>query len=48
MDPALPIRAAPLPSGPGLAARYPGDAGIASDPRVLLFEDFEIPSSAST
>lgn len=26
---------------PGLAAKYPGDAGIASDPAVLFHEDFE-------
>jgi hypothetical protein len=32
---------AALPSGPGLAARYPGDIALASDPRVLLVEDFE-------
>lgn len=25
----------------GIAAKYPGDRGIASDPRVLLHEDFE-------
>jgi len=30
-----------LPEGPGLAGRYPGDAGIAGDPAVLLAEDFE-------
>ncbi len=30
-----------LPEGPGIAARYPGDAGIAKDPAVLLAEDFE-------
>ncbi|HEY8503018.1 MAG TPA: hypothetical protein VIL46_00450 [Gemmataceae bacterium] len=30
-----------LPQGPGLAAKYPGDAGIAQDERVLLAEDFE-------
>lgn len=30
-----------LPEGPGLAARYPGDAGIAADPAVLLAEGFE-------
>jgi len=30
-----------LPEGPGLAARYPGDRGIESDPQVLLHEDFE-------
>lgn len=32
---------APLPEGPGLAARYPGDAGLAGDPAVVLVEDFE-------
>ena len=31
----------PLPSGHGLAKDYPGDAGIASHPAVLLAEDFE-------
>jgi len=41
VDPGLPLRQAPLPSGPGLAALYPGDVGLATDPRVLLFEDFE-------
>jgi hypothetical protein len=30
-----------LPSGTGLAARYPGDAGIGKDPRVVQVEDFE-------
>lgn len=30
-----------LPQGPGLAARYPGDAGLARDRAVLLAEDFE-------
>jgi hypothetical protein len=30
-----------LPESPGLAAAYPGDRGIARDPRVLLAEDFE-------
>ncbi len=30
-----------LPQGPGLAARYPGDKGIARDPAVLFAEDFE-------
>jgi hypothetical protein len=30
-----------LPQGYGLSARYPGDAGIARDPAVLLAEDFE-------
>ncbi len=30
-----------LPEGPGLAARYPGDVGLADDPAVVLVEDFE-------
>jgi hypothetical protein len=30
-----------LPQGPGMAARYPGDGGIAKDPAVLFAEDFE-------
>jgi len=29
------------PDGLGLAARYPGDKGLASDPAVLLHENFE-------
>ena len=38
-----PLSAAPPADPPptGLAAEYPGDAGIARDPRVLLAEDFE-------
>ena len=32
---------ATVPQGPGLAARFPFDRGIGSDPRVLLHEDFE-------
>jgi hypothetical protein len=47
VDASLPILQAPLPSGPGLAARYPGDLGIGSDSRVLLFEDFEVPNKAA-
>ena len=31
-----------LPEGQGLAARYPGDKGIAKDRAVLLAEDFEV------
>jgi len=31
----------PLPEGPGLAARYHGDAGIEKDPAVILVENFE-------
>jgi hypothetical protein len=31
----------PLPRGPGLAAKYPADAGIAGDREVLLAEGFE-------
>jgi hypothetical protein len=30
-----------LPEGPGLAARYPRDAGIAKDPAVFFADDFE-------
>ncbi|MSU36763.1 MAG: hypothetical protein EXS36_17030 [Pedosphaera sp.] len=26
---------------PGLASKYPGDAGIAKDPAVLFYDDFE-------
>src|SRR5262245_49383132 len=36
------LSAAPLPSGDtGIAARYPGDAGIASDATVIFADDFE-------
>src|SRR5437773_6123635 len=32
----------PLPEGnQGIAAGYPGDAGIARDPRVVFVDDFE-------
>jgi hypothetical protein len=37
----MPHRADPLPAGYGLAAKYPGDRGIARDPHVLFAEDFE-------
>jgi hypothetical protein len=37
----------PLPQGNGLAARYPGDAGIASDSAVIFADDFESYSSPS-
>lgn len=30
-----------LPEGPGLAARYPGDAGLKGDPDVVFADDFE-------
>ncbi|MEK7406114.1 MAG: hypothetical protein AAB225_13485 [Acidobacteriota bacterium] len=30
-----------LPEGPGLAAKYPGDAGIEGDPAVVFAENFE-------
>ena len=33
--------ARPLPDGPGIAARYPGDRGIEKDPAILFHEDFE-------
>ncbi len=32
---------APLPEGEGLAAKYPGDAGLANDPAVVFADDFE-------
>ncbi len=31
----------PLPRGSGLAAAYPGDVGIAADPRVVFADNFE-------
>lgn len=38
----------PLPTGnTGIASRYPGDAGISSDPAVVFTDDFESYSSAS-
>lgn len=38
----LPLTAAEaLPSGPGLAVEYPGDAGIERDARVVQVEQFE-------
>jgi hypothetical protein len=44
----LPLLAADkLPSGPGLAAKYPGDAGIEGDPRVVQVEKFEQPDVAT-
>jgi hypothetical protein len=33
-----------LPEGPGLAAKYPGDAGIDKDPAVIFVENFESPT----
>lgn len=30
-----------LPAGPGLAAKFPGDAGIARDPEVVFADNFE-------
>jgi hypothetical protein len=39
--------AQPLPEGnSGIAARYPGDVGIASDPSVIFADDFESYSKA--
>jgi hypothetical protein len=35
-----------FPEGPGLAAKYHGDAGLAADPAVVLVEDFEAPTIA--
>lgn len=44
----VPLSAADsLPSGPGLAARYPGDAGIEKDPSVVQAENFEEPDIAA-
>jgi hypothetical protein len=38
----------PLPSGNnGIAARYPNDTNIASDPNVIFFDDFESYTSSS-
>jgi hypothetical protein len=38
----------PLPEGnSGIAARYPGDVGIGSDPAVIFADDFESYSSAT-
>lgn len=43
-----PARPETLPEGnSGIAARYPGDAGIASDPAVLFADDFESYTSAA-
>lgn len=36
-----------MPSGEGIAASYPGDVGIGSDPRVLFADDFESYTDAS-
>lgn len=33
--------AGPLPQGPGLAAKYPGDVGLGEDPDVVFVENFE-------
>lgn len=41
LPPAAALGGDDLPEGTGLAARYPGDQGIAKDPSVLLAEDFE-------
>jgi hypothetical protein len=32
------------PEGPGLAAKYVGDAGIERDPNVIFVENFDEPS----
>jgi hypothetical protein len=43
-----PTSSEPLPEGNnGIAARYPGDAGIASDPAVIFADDFESYGSAA-
>jgi len=45
---ALPAFAAELlPSGPGFAAKYAGDAGIEKDSRVVQVENFEQPDIAT-
>lgn len=45
---AFPTNAEPLPEGnTGIAARYPSDAGIASDPAVIFADDFESYGSAT-
>lgn len=45
---AMPALAQVLPEGnTGLASRYPGDVGIASDPAVVFADDFESYTSAS-
>ena len=42
------VAAAPPPDGnTGIAARYPSDAGIASDPAVIFADDFESYSGAA-
>jgi hypothetical protein len=47
-SPPVEARRAPLPSGnTGIASRYPGDAGIGSDPSVIFADDFESYSSVS-
>jgi hypothetical protein len=48
MTPLIAANFPPLPSGnSGIAAQYPGDAGIASDPAVVFADDFESYSSVS-
>ena len=43
-----PTSSEPLPEGnSGIAARYPGDVGIASDPAVIFVDDFESYASAA-
>ena len=43
-----PTSSEPLPEGnSGIAARYPGDVGIASDPAVIFADDFESYASAA-
>src|SRR5436190_5064221 len=45
---AVPLLAAdPLPSGAGLAAKYPGDVGIEKDSSVIQVEKFEQPGIAA-
>ncbi len=48
LAPARPAAAQPLPEGnSGIAARYPGDAGIRADTDVVFAEDFEAVSGSS-
>ena len=44
-----PANSEPLPEGnSGIAARYPGDVGIGSDPAVIFADDFESYASAAS
>ena len=41
VDPPTRVASSPLPEGPGLAASFPGDQGIAAHPAVRFADDFE-------